>query len=125
MTNYGDAQYWEDRYKRESNRTFDWLETWSDLKEIIEKHAVNGLYQDGKLIGEDDQQKIKQSTQILNLGCGNSIICENMYDQGYVSITNNDISKVCIETMQKRNEKERPLMKWDVMDVKDMGLYQD
>ena len=30
------------------------------------------------------------NTKILNLGCGNSIICEEMYDDGYKSIWNNE-----------------------------------
>ena len=57
---------------------------------------------------------------MLNLGCGNAIICEQMYDEGYTNITNNDISPFCIEQMAKRNEKTRPKMKWDVMDCTDM-----
>ena len=61
----------------------------------------------------------------MNLGCGNSVICEQMYDEGYVSITNNDISEVCIEKMALRNSKERPLMKWDVMDIRDMKAYKN
>ena len=48
-----------------------------------------------------------------------------MYDEGYTSITNNDISEVCIHKMQARNSKSRPFMKWDVMDVREMALYQD
>ena len=57
---------------------------------------------------------------MLNLGCGNSIVCEDMYDEGYTDITNMDISTVVIETMKKRNITKRPLMKWDVADVKDL-----
>ena len=48
-----------------------------------------------------------------------------MYDEGYTSITSNDISETCIENMKKRNEGIRPEMKWDVMDILDMSLYKD
>jgi len=55
----------------------------------------------------------------LNLGCGNSILCEDMYDQGFRQIYNMDISSVCIAQMAERN-KSRPEMKWEVMDVREL-----
>ena len=66
---------------------------------------------------------IKGSCQVLNLGCGNSLMCEKMYDEGYQQITNNDISKICIQNMLERNERRRPDMKWEVIDIKDMSTY--
>ena len=48
-------------------------------------------------IAEDQQQAIKNELTTLNLGCGNSIICEEMYDEGYHQIWNMDISSICIE----------------------------
>ena len=35
MPNYGDKSYWEERYKSSENTTFDWLENYSTLKDII------------------------------------------------------------------------------------------
>ena len=46
-----------------------------------------------------EMTKIKADLKILNLGCGNSIICEEMYDEGYHSITSNDYSESCINYM--------------------------
>ena len=44
-TEYGAGNdYWEERYKKEVDRIYDWLENWRDLKEVIEKHAIVGLY---------------------------------------------------------------------------------
>ena len=49
---------------------------------------------------------------ILNLGCGNSILPEEMYDvDGYTEITNIDISPVCIQAMGDRNREKRPELK--------------
>ena len=50
---------------------------------------------------------------------------EQMYDDGYRLLTNNDISEVCVNSMKSRNETLRPEMKWDVMDVCDMSGYAD
>lgn len=129
MPNYGDADYWDVRYKTQKGTTFDWLEGWEDLKDIIEMHCVEGLYvpqepsepeneEANKKSGADkveqmeekekpklvpvpkeQQKKLKKDLRVLNLGCGNSIICEDMYDEGYHNIWNIDISTVCIQQM--------------------------
>ena len=44
MPKYGEAQYWEDRYQKSSpSETFEWLESWESLKELIEGYTVVGL----------------------------------------------------------------------------------
>ena len=64
--NYGDVSYWDKRYS-EKVTTYDWLQSWKNLKGIIENEAMN-----------DSEEKA-----ILNMGCGNSVLCEEMYDEGY------------------------------------------
>lgn len=87
MPNYGDPNYWEERYKNNEDSTFDWLEDYETLKPIIQEFKLE-----------------KSTTKILNLGCGNAEFSENMYDDGYKNIYNIDISKNVINNMQKRNE---------------------
>jgi len=57
---------------------------------------------------------------VLNVGCGNSIFPEDMYDDGFTNNTSFDISPHCIEQMKKRNKEKRPEMQWDVMDATDL-----
>jgi 2-polyprenyl-3-methyl-5-hydroxy-6-metoxy-1,4-benzoquinol methylase len=54
------------------------------------------------------------------LGCGNSIISEELYDRGFKCVYNNDISSEVILQMAERNADKRPELKWDVMDVREM-----
>jgi 2-polyprenyl-3-methyl-5-hydroxy-6-metoxy-1,4-benzoquinol methylase len=61
----------------------------------------------------------KGSDKILQLGCGNSILQEEMYDDGYKNIMNVDISKAVIDQMTGR-AKNRPGLLYKVMDVTDM-----
>ena len=125
MPNYGDATYWDDRYTQQKNTTFDWLESWNDIKDIIEKHAVQGFYEvSGNPCDDEDSMKVRAKTKVLNLGCGNSILVEDMYDEGYKQVWNMDISEVCIHQMHNRNLKARPELKWDVMDCRDLK-YED
>ena len=47
--------------------------------------------------------------KVLNVGCGNSILPEEMYDlDGYRHIYNMDISQYCIDAMKQRNQDTRP-----------------
>jgi ubiquinone/menaquinone biosynthesis C-methylase UbiE len=106
MPNYGDASYWEDRYKSSENTTFDWLENYSALKDIISSLNIS-----------------KETGQILNLGCGNSEFSEHMYADGYRNIKNIDISHNVIKSMSERN-KDKKEMTYEVMDVRDLK-YED
>ncbi|KAH1236770.1 Methyltransferase-like protein 13 [Glycine max] len=55
--------------------------------------------------------------QLLVPGCGNSRLSEHLYDAGHTAITNIDFSKVVIGDMLRRNVRDRPLMRWRVMDM--------
>ena len=50
---------------------------------------------------------------------------EDMYDDGYKSIWNMDISSICIQQMVERNKELRPEQKWDVMDVRDLKYQSE
>ena len=106
MPNYGDIKYWEERYKSAEDSTFDWLENYSSLKDIISTLNIP-----------------KETGQILNLGCGNSEFSENMYCDGYKNIKNIDISHNVIKVMKERN-KDKVGMVYEVMDVRDLK-YED
>ena len=53
MPNYGNPKYWDDRYKQQRFTTFDWLEDYENIKDLL-------------------CEKIKKNHKILMLGCGNS-----------------------------------------------------
>ena len=105
MQNYGDKNYWEERYDEQNGTTFDWLEDYESIKPII------------------DNLGIKKDFRILNVGCGNSEFSEKMYDEGYTHNYNIDICKNVIDFMAKRNEGKKGLH-FNVMDVCEMA-YKD
>jgi EEF1A lysine methyltransferase 4 len=43
---------------------------------------------------------IDKAARILNVGAGNSRLSEEMLEEGYNSITNIDISNVCVKAMK-------------------------
>ena len=54
---------------------------------------------------------------ILIVGCGNSPLSEELYDEGYCNQVNIDYSSVVIDQMRKRNKEKRPLMVYETIDV--------
>jgi 2-polyprenyl-3-methyl-5-hydroxy-6-metoxy-1,4-benzoquinol methylase len=91
MPNYGNAKYWNKRYSKNQGDTFDWLEDFNSLKDAI--------YENVELVRKASNNLLYMP-KILNLGCGNSVVAEAMYDSGLTNIFNIDISPVCIEAMQ-------------------------
>jgi SAM-dependent methyltransferase len=81
---------------------FDWLQKYSAFKEMM------GLY-------------LKPTDNILVVGCGNSRLSEDMYDDGYEKITNIDTSERVIQQMREKY-RDRPTLVWEVMDIFDCVL---
>ncbi|KAJ3732090.1 S-adenosyl-L-methionine-dependent methyltransferase [Lentinula guzmanii] len=100
---YGTKQYWNQRYAQEANgASFDWFKSYSEIADILRN-----------LIPD-------KHSKILMLGCGNSKLSQDMYDDGYSNIVNTDYSTIVIEKMKERHEELRPEMEWHEMDVRDL-----
>lgn len=91
-------EYWDKRYTKEDN--FEWCKSYDDFKELIHEH-------------------VRKGDRILMLGCGNSTLSEDMYNDGYRNIVNIDFSPVVIENM-KQKCKDLAEMEWMVMDITSM-----
>jgi len=97
---YGEGvAYWDARYTKEPKPT-DWVLKYWDLRDIISNVAEG-----------------RKDTRILHVGCGNSLLPEHMYDEGYRIIVNIDTSVVVINQMRARNAQARPCLEWSEMDA--------
>ena len=107
MPNYGDHQYWDDRYRKAGrDAVFDWLESYATLRRLLEQFMPS------------------QDIKILVLGCGNAEFTEDLYDAGYKNQVNVDISSVVIQQMSERNAESRPELVFQVMDITDMSVLE-
>jgi len=107
---YGTREYWDTRYSRESdniNASFDWFKSYKDMANIIHEIIPD------------------KTARILMLGCGNSKLSEEMWDDGYNNIVNIDYSSVVIEQMRQRHKPVRPEMEWHEMDVRSLSFNAD
>ncbi len=80
--------FWDDYYKKNGVGDHEWLQDYSELKDIY------------RMISYDEKDRSKE--MILDIGCGTSTILENMYKNGYNNLVGIDFSQLPI---QKMNEK--------------------
>ncbi|GMY05626.1 EEF1A lysine methyltransferase 4 isoform X2 [Fagus crenata] len=78
---YLDPQYWDERFSNEEH--YEWFKDYSHFRHLIQAH-------------------IKPNSSVLELGCGNSQLCDELYKDGITEITCIDPSAVAVEKMQKR-----------------------
>ncbi|CAI9776988.1 unnamed protein product [Fraxinus pennsylvanica] len=112
---------------RGSDDSFEWYAEWPQLRDILKTHLLSSSPppepSDG--IGGDTAHVTPEEVQILVPGCGNSKLSEHLYDLGFRNITNVDFSKVVISDMLRRNVRDRPEMKWRVMDITSMQFVDE
>ncbi|KAI1791823.1 S-adenosyl-L-methionine-dependent methyltransferase [Ganoderma leucocontextum] len=105
---YGTKEYWDQRYTQESEETsFDWFKSYGDIADIIRE-----------LIPD-------KSSRVLMLGCGNSTLSQDMYDDGYKNIVNADYSGILIDKMKRKHAGLAPEMEWHEMDIRDLKFDAD
>lgn len=79
---YLDPHYWDDRFSVEDH--YEWLKDYSHFQHLIHLH-------------------INPSHSVLELGCGNSRMCEDLLlTDGVTQLTCIDLSSVAVRKMQKR-----------------------
>mmetsp|Transcript_21543 Transcript_21543/g.25464 ORF Transcript_21543/g.25464 Transcript_21543/m.25464 type:complete len:282 (-) Transcript_21543:99-944(-) len=84
VADYFQARFWDDFYFEEFE-PFEWYHPYAMIRGIIRKYAA-----------EDDL--------IINLGCGNSRLAEDMVEDGYENLMNIDFSRIVIQQMNEKFE---------------------
>ncbi|KAL5014587.1 hypothetical protein ScPMuIL_008857 [Solemya velum] len=97
---YKTQEYWDERYK--SEKSFEWFAGYSSFKTFI-------------------KADVQPSDKILVLGCGNSQMSYDMYQDGYQNIVNVDYSPVVIETMREEYEEQDP---WSLSETAENQIEQ-
>ncbi|KAM7251320.1 hypothetical protein ACFE04_023203 [Oxalis oulophora] len=78
---YLDPHYWDERFSNEEH--YEWFKDYSHFRHLIHPH-------------------IKPNSSVLELGTGNSQLCQELYDDGITDITCTDLSAVAVKNMQTR-----------------------
>ncbi|KAL2477195.1 S-adenosyl-L-methionine-dependent methyltransferase superfamily protein [Forsythia ovata] len=97
---YLDPHYWDQRFTEEEH--YEWFKDYSHFRHLILQH-------------------IKPDSSILEVGCGNSQLCEELYRDGITDLTCIDLSSVAVEKMKQRlfskGYKEIKVLEADMLDL--------
>nr|XP_002130342.1 methyltransferase-like protein 13 [Ciona intestinalis] len=100
-SDFSTSGYWETFFSKRL-QAFEWYGNYLELCGLLHRY-------------------IKPKDDILVIGCGNSILSEQMYNAGFNKIMNIDISQTVIKQMRLKN-KDKTEMDWKVMDVTNMDF---
>ncbi|KAH7664981.1 Endothelin-converting enzyme 1 protein [Dioscorea alata] len=81
VSDYLDPHYWNERFKSEEH--YEWFKDYSHFQHLLRRH-------------------IHPSYSVLELGCGNSRLCEELFKDGVTDITCIDLSDVAVNRMRER-----------------------
>mmetsp|Transcript_97721 Transcript_97721/g.203911 ORF Transcript_97721/g.203911 Transcript_97721/m.203911 type:complete len:383 (-) Transcript_97721:46-1194(-) len=101
---YGESSYWESLYE-EKGGLFDWYATYNEL---------SGVFRDYSPPSPD--------AKVLMIGCGNSVMSQEMHEAGFRKIENIDIAASVVEKMKVQFASLE--LEWKVMDATALE-YQD
>ncbi|RVW48426.1 Endothelin-converting enzyme 2 [Vitis vinifera] len=97
---YLDPHYWDERFSGEEH--YEWLKDYSHFSHLIQPH-------------------LQPNYSVLEIGCGNSQLSEELYKGGITEITCIDLSAIAVEKMQKRllskGYKEIKVLEADMLDL--------
>ncbi|KAJ4462085.1 putative S-adenosyl-L-methionine-dependent methyltransferase [Paratrimastix pyriformis] len=103
--NYGTVEYWDERYKKAKKNLFtEWYCGMRELRPLFDP--------------------LPRTASIIHIGAGNSQLGFQLYDFGFRSIINVDISPEVIANMQQsKMTLSRQGCEWRVADVTSMAEY--
>lgn len=78
---YLDPQYWDERFSQEDH--YEWFKDYTHFRYLLLQH-------------------MDSHSSVLELGCGNSQLCEELYKDGITELTCIDLSAVAVEKMKQR-----------------------
>jgi ubiquinone/menaquinone biosynthesis C-methylase UbiE len=99
---YRTREYWESRYAKETRPSYEWFMDYTRIKPLIMPY-------------------LNESSEIMDLGCGNSELAINMYNDNFRNVTSVDFSETVIDKAQNKY----PHLKWLVQDMRKMTLVCD
>lgn len=102
-SDFSQLEYWNKFFKSRGSQAFEWYGTYPQLCSILHKYLSP---RDNILVG----------------GCGNSTLSVDLYNAGFQSLTNVDISEKVIQQMNLQYSQTHPLMKFLTMDLLKMDF---
>ena len=128
FSEFRSQKYWDKFFNLRRGKAFEWYGEWPELKPLLLSTDCCGMSVAD--CGEGDNEGSASSTttsvtgarrlHVLVPGCGNSELSAHLLTAlgpESVEITSIDFSPVVVAEMRKKHGKQRPSLKWEVMDM--------
>uniref|UniRef100_A0A914DKE5 Methyltransferase type 11 domain-containing protein n=1 Tax=Acrobeloides nanus TaxID=290746 RepID=A0A914DKE5_9BILA len=99
---FADPKYWKQFFEK-CETPFEWYGDYVQLAGVFDKY-------------------LKPADSILQIGCGNSILAEQLYDNGYRNVRSIDIDSKVIVKQQQRNGQKRPELVFECRSATEVGF---
>ncbi|KAI6176247.1 [Heparan sulfate]-glucosamine N-sulfotransferase [Aphelenchoides bicaudatus] len=86
---FSSPSYWKKFFEKSGSSAFEWYGEYTQLDPILSRY-------------------IKSTDKILQIGCGNSILADQLYDNGFRNITSLDTDEKVIQKQEAKNKTPRP-----------------
>ncbi len=96
VTRFGEDSFWKERYAN-GTVSFEWFVPFSDVTQ--QNQPFRGLL----------QSRVASKAKVVEIGCGTSELCENLWDMGFRDVTGLDNQPAAIEFCNKRQGTERQI----------------
>eukprot|EP00475_Leptophrys_vorax_P013634 TRINITY_DN19_c1_g1_i1.p1 TRINITY_DN19_c1_g1~~TRINITY_DN19_c1_g1_i1.p1 ORF type:complete len:271 (-),score=70.32 TRINITY_DN19_c1_g1_i1:81-893(-) len=125
---YGSREYWDQRYIKTAGEIYDWYFKYKKLRKFFTKHFVEpraDQLNPSSLYSGDPYSKAQlDQSRTLVVGCGNSNLSVDLYNDGYRNIYSVDYSPVVIELMRKKHHLH-PELQYLVQDVRSLEFADE
>ncbi len=98
------TDYWDGFFRRRGRRAFEWYGEYGELCGVLHKYC-------------------KPTEKVLIVGCGNSTLSADLHDVGYRSTVSIDLSEVVVRQMRAQHARDRPELRFELVDVTSMGEH--
>uniref|UniRef100_A0A914H2M9 Methyltransferase type 11 domain-containing protein n=1 Tax=Globodera rostochiensis TaxID=31243 RepID=A0A914H2M9_GLORO len=99
---FTDPLYWK-RFFEHCDTSFEWYGSYGKLSPVLEKY-------------------MRPSDTILQIGCGNSSLAEQLHDNGFRNVHSIDTDAQVITQQKKKHYETRPSLKFEQRSAADIGL---
>lgn len=102
--NFSDAGAWDTHYEQ-AEGSYEWLCTWDQIRDRILGLCGN-----------------RESTKVLDLGCGTSGLAAGLCESGIPNVTGIDVSPRVIDRMAAVHRSRYPMLRFATMDATDLSF---
>ena len=93
---YGEKSYWDQRYANEDK--YEWYLSYAQFKGQLLPHLNVADY---PTPAADDTRRPRSSLRVLVVGCGNSELSKQLFDDGFTGVESIDYSEVVVDKMNQ------------------------